>query len=1216
MPFLTLIRSILILRLNSESFSELCRLSISENGVRTANLPGFQCRSSSIMSTTPNTAFRTPDGDIARTNDAEEDVSMPHESAGGQSEVLPLEEESTTLALNHASESQVPNNRESQRPRGRPRGSRGRRRGSSGRGGRGIGPRSRRAARNNFDASSGWVFSDVQCSKVTMESAFTEQIVMQRARLLCLEAMAKAKVQLNVNNLPSTRCGFVVLLMQGLLRQITHWLNENIRLNYPSKEAVTFSDMLRYVAVLLLSHTTGLSFEKTIDVLRQSGCIPPPLEAIRFISANVMAYSATGRGGSGEKTWNAQRDQTRFLGEFECLAFRDTRKICFTPLYQMATLDDDLFGTRAADNQVKMLSNRKADREGHSADAVADALFRIVLALRFRRRAEPQHVSVRKLIDSLMDGRGEKSITGCIVTADRGYGNERFMKILMEQGLGSIFVMPDHILGCHPFVGKSFLNPLRGDLEADANHDTNIVSDPTQSGDAGTETPMTGRQEDGQRSQDVNDDSFQSLARVSDGMSGMRVDGRELIRTPNERRKKFIIDDHPDLGPEVFVATKSVPGVTQQMGHNKLVAIAVRERGTSKFSRILRFMHSIPQSIQESINTWIAVPKANLSLNNTLFSGKVVGGNHLVRVREVIESKLKSYTVPLTLGQRCADWFVLRQFRVTGTMAGSILLNNEEVNVYLGTTNGESSIQRNTAEEWFEKFQSSWFSSKVSTESMMRGTVNEPAVMSALAALDFVDSIFDVGMMAIRDAKYLACSPDAVAFLTLSKLASVVVEPENVLVVGAERFIIAVVEIKTKVASTTLGEVMILATPDLVYCELGDDDFRKYVPKAHMGQVLHQAVVLKLQFILYVNAAETGLLYCVLIRCPMYVIERCEHVMRDLVGPLVAWAYERSPTIPQFVAPEQQAQLKARHKFWYVIEQHVSLQGAFPPLKLFKHASQSIYSKTKCGVDGATQQRAVLRSSTSSFKWEQKVVSQVLKTVAINGFFLWRIFQRRDLLESARSFKSLEKYRYQLNKVQGTADFMFDVSQELLSYAATLQIEKQDDFTLEEVSDPSEIRRLCDLAKHRKRNRLTFFNNEDGTKLRLGVNGHDLKQAKVSWCALCGLNKESYRGRRSTYTCSRCHVHLCVRTYAGLRKSCWGVWHTAKVLKARRTPTPVSPRSASPDRQTPVENIEGVRGTPNMVSVVARARGSVRNRPSSSRTTSQPPLQRRRLNAD
>ena len=44
-----------------------------------------------------------------------------------------------------------------------------------------------------------------------------------------------------------------------------------------------------------------------------------------------------------------------------------------------------------------------------------------------------------------------------------------------------------------------------------------------------------------------------------------------------------------------------------------------------------------------------------------------------------------------------------------------------------------------------------------------------------------------------------------------------------------------------------------------------------------------------------------------------------------------------------------------------------------------------------------------------------------------------------DLLESTESFKALDKYRNALNKVQATADFMFNVSQELLSHPDTLQ---------------------------------------------------------------------------------------------------------------------------------------------------------------------------------
>lgn len=42
--------------------------------------------------------------------------------------------------------------------------------------------------------------------------------------------------------------------------------------------------------------------------------------------------------------------------------------------------------------------------------------------------------------------------------------------------------------------------------------------------------------------------------------------------------------------------------------------------------------------------------------------------------------------------------------------------------------------------------------------------------------------------------------------------------------------------------------------------------------------------------------------------------------------------------------------------------------------KLFKHATQVRISKTKRGVDGATQNREILLSVTSGFKLHHKIV--------------------------------------------------------------------------------------------------------------------------------------------------------------------------------------------------------------------------------------------------
>jgi hypothetical protein len=119
--------------------------------------------------------------------------------------------------------------------------------------------------------------------------------------------------------------------------------------------------------------------------------------------------------------WNSPRDQTPMLAQFECTASRSTCKLLLTPLHTFATLDDDLYGTKAADNHVKLLSSRKADKEGHCSDSLADAMFRVTFMVRFRRRGESQSKNVMQLMESVLQNHGEQSLHGFVITADRGF---------------------------------------------------------------------------------------------------------------------------------------------------------------------------------------------------------------------------------------------------------------------------------------------------------------------------------------------------------------------------------------------------------------------------------------------------------------------------------------------------------------------------------------------------------------------------------------------------------------------------------------------------------------------------------------------------------------------------------------------------------------------------------------------------------------------------
>lgn len=62
-----------------------------------------------------------------------------------------------------------------------------------------------------------------------------------------------------------------------------------------------------------------------------------------------------------------------------------------------------------------------------------------------------------------------------------------------------------------------------------------------------------------------------------------------------------------------------------------------------------------------------------------------------------------------------------------------------------------------------------------------------------------------------------------------------------------------------------------------------------------------------------------------------------------------------------------------------------------------------------------------------------------------------------------------------------------------------------------------------------------IFYSTEGALLRLSVQGHP-RQGDVLYCALCGQNAGPGRRHTSSYSCQICAVHLCVTTYAGLRK--------------------------------------------------------------------------------
>lgn len=123
------------------------------------------------------------------------------------------------------------------------------------------------------------------------------------------------------------------------------------------------------------------------------------------------------------------------------------------------TLEDDLFGTSAADNQVQTPRKLKTDKEGHAADEIADCYLQLVLDGRFRRRGEKKDLDATSALKRAFDSRGEVALNSVMLTADRDYGRPSFLEEVRKLGPSFLFVMPNHIVRYHPFVARSAFNP-------------------------------------------------------------------------------------------------------------------------------------------------------------------------------------------------------------------------------------------------------------------------------------------------------------------------------------------------------------------------------------------------------------------------------------------------------------------------------------------------------------------------------------------------------------------------------------------------------------------------------------------------------------------------------------------------------------------------------------------------------------------------------------
>lgn len=256
--------------------------------------------------------------------------------------------------------------------------------------------------------------------------------------------------------------------------------------------------------------------------------------------------------------------------------------------------------------------------------------------------------------------------------------------------------------------------------------------------------------------------------------------------------------------------------------------------------------------------------------------------------KDMVEHLLLQRCSIIAVGQRCADWFVLRQFRLTGTSAGTIFIADSTVRECVGLPQRQG-FGEITLSERLKSLSQTWFSASWSNEAIKRGSMNERAIFAALSFKPFVQAVYECGMLSRADADWMACSPDGIALIDTGQLGI----SEDV--AAHSSIELASVEIKTNVGISSLDRASGMATVDVKTCRVGDATWNKYVPTEHMGQVLHQLPVLSVHYLIYVSAAEVGIMYILVVQCSDDILHICIEALRRCAESSIAWAHDEEP---------------------------------------------------------------------------------------------------------------------------------------------------------------------------------------------------------------------------------------------------------------------------------------------------------------------------------
>lgn len=920
----------------------------------------------------------------------------------------------------------------------------------------------------------------------------------------------------------NSRLAIFRALADDLASTLFAWTN--IRLQEAKLPIMTLSEFWGFLGVFSLAEMVNGGIERAYSmasrelIYKVPGCTQdsiPSLARVKDIAKHLSPKDphdeVTGNGKYVDKS-----DTINGIRKFENVAFEKSRKIYGNPDIHVS-IDDELVGSRSKEVQSKALSHRKADNEGIKNDAVADALFRVVLALRHKERlGYSQERAVQELLRAISKDVNEK-LDGMCATADRGYSNVALWVALGSMDLSFVMIAGEH--SDHPFVFEN-CDSSAGEPES--------LSNPAN----------------------------------------------------------HIVDISPRLGRQIL-ATKGSLQKSRNNASNTtdIVAVVFRDYNTKNNlgTNALRFVVSglTPLSMKRVTNT-LTMRKMRLPSNidvnrEVLFhpTTRTLKSNAVMMMENVLLDK----TIPLTCWQRCADWFELRRFVITGTMGAKLARRFPCARKYL-CQRATSSIVDDDDEDndtaWdsasvglkacAESLVNSWiFNRDIATDDMKTGTMNESNIVGSIKKEKWCVEVFEVGLFQHKTKRCIAVSPDGVGKVILPGVA----------VDDRSNSVICSFEFKTRSSPILIQKGNDIRSQFGHYfsCKVGDPIWWKAVPYVYRGQVIQQAVVLDLDYVVFIIASTTGLIYCCCVEVPEQVRQDYATALANY-DCLVSWAHEslegdKLPIVPaQYFSPSSRYLIKTHLRTWRAMRKLIMVRRIpIEPVYIIKTYAQSLYNVLKGGIDGSTQFTKVLtKKGGLKVGLFGKLALRTIKQLTANAFVTYRIVtvvREHQEDETESELPSLAKVRSLLNGVEALSEFAGLLAEEMIKYSIeingkSVEVEDNNESPPNWGDSPFTPAQITEIMSKRPKNApklQKWFNQGDAKTIRLSGRHFSVplpkkkKNKDGTMVATRPQRKCAFCSGEASYMCATCGVPLHTNRSSNLELTCHYRFHSTQTIK-------------------------------------------------------------------